>query len=146
MNNMDQVDVFYLVRETEYNKKLSLQPQLNELLEELPVNQERKVRKVLDYLQSNGISWNCYGLTTTQVPEILSSFYILEYVKHAVNIDKKEPLYFNDFLRYLKRIKAPIKLFCKKIQRRIDKVGNDEHPKTENQVEKEEQEDTYSFI
>lgn len=144
---MDHVDVFYLVREAEYNKKLSQQPQLNELLEELPNNQEKRVRKLLEYLQSNGLSWNCYGLTTTQIPEIPSSFHILEYVKNAVSIDKIEPLYFNDFLRYLKRLSVPVKFLCKKVQRKILLVDDHEQSKADPQGEDPKvEEDTFSFI
>lgn len=144
---MDHVDVFYLVREAEYNQKLSQQPQLNKMLEELPNNQEKRVRKLLEYLQSNGLSWNCYGLTTTQIPEIPSSFYILEYVKNAVSIDKIEPLYFNDFLRNHKRLSVPVKFLCKKVQRKISLVDDHEQSKADPESEDPKvEEDTFSFI
>lgn len=136
---MENVNTYYLVSQEDYETKFQNKPQLNDKLKELAPRLEKKVRKLLDFLLINGIGFNEYGIINTQIQEIPTKFSILEFSIYAILAVGKEPLGFEQFLKFLIRINAPLDLFCKRIQRQIIKLEKHVKPKRVKTEEKEEQ-------
>lgn len=143
---MERVNVFYLVDEDEYNSKFKDKPQLTEKLELLSSRVEKKVRKLLEYLQFTGLTWNRYGIVSGAIPEIPTSFGIYDFVVYAATGEGSEPLGFIEFLRYMVKVEAPLELFCKKIQKSIQKLEEYAKPKKVKRQKIEEEEVTFNFI
>lgn len=134
----ENVELFYLVSEADYDAKFKQKPQLSDKLQSLPNRLEKKVRKILDFLLANGLTWNAYGVTTASIPELNTQFAILEFVIYCVKAQGKEPLGFQQFLKYLKRVEIPFELICKKVQRSLLKLKKDAKKKVKQESESEE--------
>ncbi len=120
---MEGVELYYLVAQDDYDSKFKQKPQLNQLLETLAPRLEKRVRKILEFLLSTGISWNVYGIVNANIPELATQFPILDMVVYAAAPSReREPLGFSEFLKFLARVKAPLNLFCKKVSRKLEKI------------------------
>lgn len=140
---MENVELFYLVSQEDYDTKFKQKPQLTDKLEILPNRLEKKVRKILDFLLASGLTWNVYGVTSSSIPELNTQFSILEFVIYSAKAEGKEPLGFQQFLKYMKRIEVPLELLCKKVQKSIIKLGKYAKKK---KTKTEESQDQINFI
>lgn len=131
-----EIQLYYLVPEDQYSECEKSKNQNDySLLDEYPERVARKAEKVLLYLQKQGTRWNKHGLSQTDVPEMMTSFNLVQYVIYSVAPSGKVPLDYDSFLNYIFRIKAPMNVFSKRIQKKLIRIEN----KQKRNEEKEEQ-------
>lgn len=121
----DDLKLFYLVSEDDFTLcEKSKHENDFQKLSEHPDRVAKKAEKLLLHLQKQCQRWNVHGITITEVPEMQTHFNLIDFVIYSVVTKRKPPLHFESFLKYLTRMKCPLNLVSKKIQKKLIKLEN----------------------
>lgn len=120
----EAVERFFLVPEEDFKDIAQKHQNSYSFLDNLDSKFHKKAEKVLQQLESGGVSWSEFAIVESGVPEISHPFDIDKYVRFAVQTkDKVVPFMFFHFVDLCKRLQVPLSLFSKRAQRLIAKHG-----------------------
>lgn len=110
---MSKVEMYKVVPLSIYSKCMeeSEKKTTKEQIEKLPKLSQRKVKRLLDILQENGVIWDEHGKLTKTPNEILESTDVIPLVEFAVR-GKNKPSGWNNFALFLGTLKLPKDLLC----------------------------------
>lgn len=112
-------NLYYVVKHDMYQKCRIKQNEVDEKLSAYPKRVVKKIKTLLTFLSAGGITWDLLGYCTSYTLELNPSWSVLEYTTYAVLGKGDEPPPFMQFIQLVIRLKAPITLFCSKIQKKI---------------------------
>lgn len=110
---MSKVEMYKVVPLSIYSKCMeeSEKKTTKEQIEKLPKLSQRKVKRLLDILQENGVIWDEHGKLTKTPNEILESTDVIPLVEFAVR-GKNKPSGWNNFALLLGTLKLPKDILC----------------------------------
>lgn len=110
---MSKVEMYKVVPLSIYSKCMeeSEKKTTKEQLEELPKIAQKKAKRLLDFLEENGVSWDEHGILTKKPSELAESTDIIPLVQFAVR-GKNKPSGWNNFAYFLGTLKIPKDILC----------------------------------
>lgn len=110
---MSKVEMYKVVPLSIYSKCMeeSEKKTTKEQIEKLPKLSQRKVKRLLDILQENGVIWDEHGKLTKTPNEILENTDVIPLVEFAVR-GKNKPSGWNNFALFLGTLKLPKDILC----------------------------------
>lgn len=97
----------------------------------IPKLAQRKVKKLLDFLSREGLSWDDTGLVNNPPSPFSSPFSILPFALYAVK-GKDRPHEWYNFVNFLSKLKIPREFLCLKAITDIKRAKRNEKEKDNN--------------
>lgn len=115
MTLLKKTNKFYLVEEELYNKIVQQPQDAPAFFNDLKPKDRKKCTALLDFLTENGVKYNMIGISTEVIPEVKVNFNIIDYIIYSIQGKGPKPVLFDNFVEYLKRIRAPHDILATKI-------------------------------